>query len=314
MRPTGTRQSALRAPLNPILGTEANVRILRLLTDASGPITGAQLAREVGLSPPGAYRALAVLSSRGVVERLGSGSRGLFQLRRSHPLARALTALFEAERKRMRNLVDDLRAATSKLRPPPRSVWLYGAVADKSDRAGDPIQLAVVAGSKDIEQVVEALRDRVARLERAHDVRVDLRALTEADIATATDDERHALASAIVISGIPPSAVLDWPPGTARHRAHEGQAGHDEHLLQLAAAVAEKVKHDPGVVMRARRYIRRRLPAASSGERKELGEWDRILKTMSAPQLQQFLVDKGETAVRLRQSMPFFEERSHPHA
>ena len=33
MRPTAKLQSALRTPLNDILGTEANVRILRVLAD-----------------------------------------------------------------------------------------------------------------------------------------------------------------------------------------------------------------------------------------------------------------------------------------
>ena len=45
MRPVTVRQSALRAPLNAFLGTEANVRLLRILTQTAEPVTATQLAR-----------------------------------------------------------------------------------------------------------------------------------------------------------------------------------------------------------------------------------------------------------------------------
>lgn len=313
MRPTGTRQSALRAPLNWILGTEANVRLLRLLTGGAGPATATHLAREAGLSSPGAYQALEGLESQGVVERLGGGSRGPFQLRAKHPLARALTSLFEAERRRFHDLLGGLRAAATELSPPPRSVWLYGSVAQQSDRPGDPVPIAVVAGSKEVDRLIDTFRETLTRLEQRHDVRVDVTALTGADIQAATEDERHALERAIVVSGLPPDAVLGRPLKKPGRRVRRGQAQHDEHLLRLAASVAKKLEHDPGVVDRARRYIRQRTRVASPGERKELKEWDRILRTLPIRQLQRFLVDRGDRAARLRQSLPFLEDLPNEH-
>lgn len=314
MRPTGTRQSARRAPLNSILGTEVNVRLLRLLTEFAGPATAAQLAREAGLSSPGVYQALEGLSGQGVVERVGRGSRGAFQLRAKHPLARALKLLFEAERGQFQRLLNDLHAAASELSPPPRSVWMFGTVADRSDRPGEPVRLAVVAGSKDIDRLIDTFHEALTRLEERHDVRIDLRALTGADIQSAGEDERHMLERAMVISGLPPGAVLGTPASKRGKRpVHRGQAQHDERLLQIAASVAKMLERDPGVVDRARRHIRMRTRVASPGERKELEEWDRILRTMSVKQLQRFLVDRGDRAARLRQSLPFLEGVDHPH-
>ena len=56
----------------------------------------------------------------------------------------------------------------------------------------------------------------------------------------------------------------------------------------------------------ARTYISQRLASASPGERRELQEWDDVLRTMSIARLSRFLVDAGQRATRLRQTMPFF--------
>ena len=56
---------------------------------------------------------------------------------------------------------------------------------------------------------------------------------------------------------------------------------------------------------RARAFITSRLTKAAPGEQRELREWDRILRTMSTARLRRFLVDPGERATRLRQTLPF---------
>ena len=97
-----------------------------------------------------------------------------------------------------------------------------------------------------------------------------------------------------------PEAVFRRPLTKGKTRHHRGQAQHDEHLLQMAAMIAEKLERDPGVVDRARRHIQQRLRVASHGERKELEEWRRILRTMSIRQLQRFLLDSGTRAHIMR--------------
>src|SRR2546428_7068125 len=119
MRPATVRQSALRAPLNAFLGTEANVRLLRILTQTAEPVTATQLAREAGLSAPGAYQALEALRSAGIVERVGRGSRGQPRLSHEHPRAPALASLFHAERLRVERVPAGPPAVVPRLSTPP---------------------------------------------------------------------------------------------------------------------------------------------------------------------------------------------------
>jgi hypothetical protein len=78
----------------------------------------------------------------------------------------------------------------------------------------------------------------------------------------------------------------------------------------VAALIADRLKQDPALVDETRRYIERRLPGASPGERLELEEWRDILATMSAARLRRFLVRDDARAARLRQSLPFLSALS----
>jgi hypothetical protein len=53
-----------------------------------------------------------------------------------------------------------------------------------------------------------------------------------------------------------------------------------------------------------RQHVANRAKKASAQERRELLEWDRILATMSPSRLRRFLVEPGERATRLRQTLP----------
>jgi DNA-binding transcriptional ArsR family regulator len=309
MRPTALRQSALRAPLNALLGTEANVRLLRLLTQTGEPISGTQLAREARLSAPGVYQALEGLRAAGIVERLGRGPRGQFRLRAQHPLVPALASLFEAERQRVEQLLDDLRSRARQLSPPPRSVWVFGPVAEQTDAFGDPIDIAMIAGAKQVTVLAEELRGALTEVETRHDVTINVRGLTEADLEGLPRPERALLDGASVILGLPPDAYFKSADSARRPQrgGHRGHEQHDEHLLHLAGRIAAKLKTDATPIDRALRYIHRRARVASAAERKELLEWERLLRSMSLTRLREFLVDRGPQATRLRQTLPFLD-------
>lgn len=309
MRPTAVRQSALRAPLNSLLGSEANVRLLRLLTETHEPVSGTRLARAARLSAPGAYRALEELRAAGMVERLGTGPQGQFRLRKRHPLAAALVALFDAERRRVDRLLHDLRVAAAQLTPPPRAVWLVGPVADETDGPSDPLTIAVIAASSQVAELADALRVALTALEARHDVTIEVRGLSEADLAALPESQRTALANALVLLSLPPDAFFREarPARRLKRAAGQGHRRHDQYLLHAARTIATKVRNDPTLVDRALRYIERRARAASVGERKELLEWKRILRTMSRPRLCEFLADPGPRATRLRQTLPFLD-------
>lgn len=307
MRPTVKPQSALRTPLNTLLGTEASVRVLRVLTESSAPISSGDLAKRAQLDASGVRRTLKALLNVGIVERIGTGRQGQAQLRKGHPLARPLKALFDAERHRVEMVFDSIRSAAGRLTQPPQSVWIEGPVATAGDRMGDPVMLGLLASAGELQELTESLRTMVGPLERTQDVTIELRGRTKADLLTLPARERQRLGEAIALLGPPPTAFL--PPESPRRRGEarptRTHADHDYRLRALASAIADKLRDDPTLADRARAYVRKRLRKASPREQKELREWDQILRTMSTPRLRQFLTDPGPRASRLRQTLPF---------
>ncbi|HEU4586161.1 MAG TPA: winged helix-turn-helix domain-containing protein, partial [Gemmatimonadaceae bacterium] len=151
MRPTSRRESVLRSPLNDILGTEANVRLLRVLSRTQLPMTATELARQAAITLSGVGRALGALERTGIIEFVGVGSRRPVQLRRAHPLVPALEALFSAEEQRVDTIFARIRAAAELLVPAPWSIWVEGPVARGTDGPGDPVVVGVLAGAKELD-------------------------------------------------------------------------------------------------------------------------------------------------------------------
>jgi hypothetical protein len=307
MRPTTHSQSALRAPLNHLLGTEANVRLLRVLATAGTTLGPGELARRATLQPSGVRRAVDQLAARGIVEILGAGPRPQVGWREAHPLGPALRSLFEAEAARVERILTGLKHAAGTVAPPPVSVWIEGPAARGMDRPGDPLLVGVIAPSAEAENAGTQLRDRLAELEVAEDVTIELHVRTRADLAALSRAERDELALAISVFGLPPAALVgkQTPPSAERNK--RSHAILDTSALALAEAVAAKLAEDPGLVQHARQRIARRLEEASSHEQAELREWDLVLRTMSPARLRRFLTDRGERATRLRQTLPFLE-------
>jgi DNA-binding transcriptional ArsR family regulator len=322
MRPPTHRQSALRAPLNQILGTEANVRLLRALSEHGAPSSPAELARRTLLQPTTVYRALVALEDAGIVEPAAGGAPARVALSTRHPLGPAIAALFAAERARADDLHEALQNLASSVKPPPVAVWLEGASSlpgqstsdeesrgrGSEDERSAALILDVVASGSSLDDTTQTLRESVEKIEHRFDVTIGVRGWTLPDLEALPKTERERLSLAIPLSGLPPSAALNRDaggrrgPGQTQLRAH---ADHDRRALALAAAIADKLARDPSLVERARAYIAKRTTGASSGERRELAEWDRLLRTASPARLRRFLVDPGERATRLRQTLPF---------
>ena len=310
MRSPSQSHSALRAPLNDILGTEVNVRILRLLTTTSVPMSKAAVARRTALNASGVGRSIEELIDQGIIESLGTGSRRLYRLRKEHPLASPLIDLFAAELARFASIVDGLRSAVHRLKPPPRAAWIQGPVADESDKPGDPVIVGILASAKSVDQTAEQLRAGVSALELAHDVTIHVQGLTSADCSALPTDEREDLEETVPLLGPGPLDLLSdrhAENATSRQRSHGDL---DRRALVLARAVAARLSEDPVLIERAQQHLERRLRQASARERKEHEEWDRILRTMSLARLKRFLVESSERATRLRQTLPFVDALS----
>lgn len=302
MRTPRRPQSALRAPLNEMLGTEANVRLLRVLVQGDGPITAGELARRADLNRTSVYPALNVLEAAGAIVFIGTGAQRLVQFRTAHPLGAQLAALFQAEAQRVDDLVSSLRSIAAELRPAPTSVWIEGPLLIGSDRPGDAIACYVLADPAALSELMDHFVERVDALERRFDVSIDVRGTTRSELAARADSEAALMQDAILLAGVPPQALR---PDTSRARA-SGLRSHEDHDVRarrLAVAIATKLKVDPGLIRLARQHVAERAKIASAGERRELQEWTRIL-AMPASRLQKFLVEPGERATRLRQTLP----------
>jgi hypothetical protein len=307
MRPPANPQSALRGPLNRLLGTEANVRILRELTRVEAPLSASDLAATTQLGLAGTTKAVAGLITSGIVERVGTSTRSPVRIRGDHPLTSAIRELFRREQEQFERLVERLRDAAAKLDPPPRAVWVQGPVAKGTDRVGDPVTIGILTSAANVDRTRAVLEEEIVALDREFGITLEVRALSAADLETALPEEMAELRSVIALLGPGPAALVSLPAErkagrTAWTRSH---ADADARARAFAVAIADRLATDPTLVPRARAFIANRLTKAAPGERRELREWDRILRTMSIARLRRFLVDPGERATRLRQTLPF---------
>lgn len=309
MRPTSRPQSALRFPLTRLLGTEAHVRVLRLVLSSDIPIGVAELARRAALQASGVARVCARLEDLGVLEPVGRGARHR-QYRRAArgPLVAPLAALFFKERARAESIFERLRQAVRTGPTPIRAAWIEGPVAAGTDRPGDPLVVGVLAEPAVADRARRELEGRLRPLETYGDVLVEVRALTPADLATLDARGRAELDAALPLLGAPP---LEHAPTRrpARRASRAGRAtrhaDREAESLAVAALLAERLRRDPSLVEDARRYLERRITRASPGEHLELEEWQRVLATMPLARLRRFLVRDDARGLRLRQSSPF---------
>ena len=295
-------ENQLLRPLNQILGTQANVRLLRALALSPTCVTSGELAKRAHLGRTSIYPALRALERTGIIEFVGAGSQSQVQLRDRHPLAVGLRELFRAEAHRFDELINALRELLVEPPAQPMSAW-----ADEPTRRApsvDVLRVYLVARPEELEKVSDYFNSRLAQVERAYDVQIDLSGLTRSELETFARAQPDALDEVILLAGVPPMALLEASHRQGNKPTIKSHAEHDARSRRLALAVAAKIKRDPGVIELAADRIKRRAEKASSGERRELTEWMRLLSTMSSARLRRFLLEDSERAIRLRQSLP----------
>ena len=307
MRPPAKRQSALRTPLNCILSTEVNVRVLRVISSSQSPLGKSEVARRAALNPSGVRRSVADLVEFGILEPVGAGRRQLVTMRGRHPLAPALKSLFESERDVFARLLDSLRVTVSQLQPPPDSAWIEGPAARGDDRPRDTIVLGLLASARDVDVIARVLDSRTIDIMGEYDVIIEVKRWTAADLAAAPQPQWSREEEVILLLGPPPASFVQQErpgvdEGNTRSRTHREL---DCRALAIARVIADRLADDPSLVKDARDFVARRMRDASPRERKDLDEWQRLLERLSVRQLRNFLVHSGERATRLRQSLPF---------
>jgi hypothetical protein len=307
MRPIAKRQNTLRYPLNSILGTEANVRVLRALSFTSSSRPYSDLARETGLSSAGLRHAVACLENAGLADVLGASSKQV-RYRREHPLSSELASLFRAEVDTWRDLVDQLRTAFEDVEAAPISVWIVTPEPEGPGEIAGQLVVCILANAGDVNAIRQSAEPAIAKLEAAQDLMIELRPLTRPDLRALSLSDRDRLVRGTPVFGPDPSVFLEdtRSPKDRRKRPTYTHAKHDVRSLALGAAIAEAIMRDPGLIERAHTLVTKRLKRASASERHELREWERVLRA-SPLKLRRLLVDPGERATRLRQTLPFLD-------
>lgn len=302
MRPPKQPQSRLLQPLNEILGTEANVRLLRVLALRNTSLTAGELAKRALLGRTSIYPALRELERTGVVEFIGAGTRKLVQLRERYPLSRNLRELFRAEAHRFDALTTALRELLSALPRAPISAWIDHRGENLENT--DTLILYLVARPEELGTATDYLNDRLADVERKYDVQVAVHGLTRSELETLQMPPLPTLNNVVLLGGVPPDALLGRSRPTADRSTLASHDEHDARSRRLALAIAAKIRRDPGLIAIAEDRAKRRARDAGPRERRELTEWIRILSTMPPARLQRFLLEDSERAIRLRQTLP----------
>lgn len=287
--------------LDPVLGSEAAVRILRELCAADAPLIRAEIARRSGLSLPGVGSALQRLRTAGVVELVGGGARQSVQLRPQHPLVAHLGMLFFAERVHGEAVLERLRRAVASVKPAPTAAWIETASAPS------PAVLTVLARSRAVPATREQLRGPLADVQSDLDVAVEVDVITDADVETAAGETANAWEHATPVYGTGPAGAAMAGPRANGGRTHESR---DASALRRGVWIARQLELDPTLVKRARQWLVKRIPEVSPQEEHELQEWLDVLNGSSVPRIQHVLSDPGERGTRLRQSNPFIHALS----
>lgn len=290
MRPIATSQDGLQFPLNDLLGTEAHVRILRVLSVDSDPIGAPDIAEQAEMSLPGARKALKRLSKTGRVVRYGTGRQQLYALRPGDPIIAGLVKLFDVESLRYESLLSDIRRSVSELSPPPYSVWIIAA----DDLEENILTLGLLSASSTLMRLKQELRKKLYFVEQEHDLTIEIRGFTKADLPTL------ATADSIIHTEI----AFDQPnEGAGIMLSHDEV---DARSIERSVALVSLVNENPALISKARHHVRRLLRENQGTANQDLQEWVEILESYSKQRLLKFLTSQSERAYRLRQSSPFY--------
>ena len=301
MRPTKKKQDSLRAPLNELLSSEVNVRILRVLSLTESMIGRTAVARQAELNASGVRRSLDRLAQLGLVETTGSGRNVAVGLRARHPLAGPVRELFQAERKTYEIVVGTIREAVVKGGSMARAVWLESP----SSRSPGSVDVGVLASVDNVDEAVRIVEKGLEQIAPDLASHFTVHGYTDADLSAADPETLKRLSQVTLLVGWIPSR---WrTPGSGPIRSHRDL---ERSSLELGRWVAERLTDDPSILDRARHWIGRQLDSRSGPGTRDLEEWKAILENLSVRQIQSLLVEDTPRARRLRQSSPFLEGMS----
>ncbi len=302
--------SALKTPLDFILGSQGAVRVLRVLCATDVPLSQSELSRRASLSLSGLPSLLATLESANVISWVGRGRTRQVQISPRFQLVQSLRQLFSEETARWRRIESRLRELVGAMGEGIIASWIEGPVAEDRDTFSDALIVAILSEQSIPVSVQEGLRKQLNQLQATERIIVDLRFHNRADLLRFSESKRNALVKAIPLYG---PAVIDLmdqvtlASGSPTGKKATKQTTARGRLSPRAIAnrIAERLLREPELLEATREHIKRRLFLASSSERLALLEWQGLLETLTPGQIAAILREDSERADALRQNLPF---------
>ncbi len=304
MRPISEKQSFLRNPLNYILGTEAQVRILRVLSQTQNPLSGSEIASQCDLTFRGASKALESLVGVEIVSYIGRERSKLYILFNEHPLAPLLKRLFKNESDIYPAFLEDAKGLFDQIKSKPTCAWIEGDLANNNDIPGSVIRLRFLAGSSEIEVIEKSIVDLVGKLEKKFLVDIELTSMTKADLI-ADHQLKHLNDMKFIGLYGPSPLVYIADPAKKKRQIPKRHQDIDDRNLSIAEELVAAIKENHSFIHEALKYLNKRLKIASRQEANELEEWKRILENSTPIKVCRILTGSSERSKRLRQSIPF---------
>lgn len=154
----------ISSPLDKILDNEAKVKILRFLIKTNAQWNGRQIAKEVGVTPATAHKALHGLHKAGVAILRNVGKTHIYNLNNNNYLVSdLLKPLFAKEDKVLSNIIAIIKRkiSASDIKKDIVSVALFGSVKLRKDRPTSDIDLAVIVRDKEAKKEAENLFEKI---------------------------------------------------------------------------------------------------------------------------------------------------------
>jgi len=294
MRPIASDQDNFRYPLNELLGTRANIRLLRVMAnEVEGPLTAPDVAKRAGLTVPGAQKALNRLYRTGFISRIGGGRRHQYEIYGSDPLIQATLKLFKAEKNRYERLLNAIKAEVNGLIPPPQAIWMCSFPME----IGEPLTLGLLHEVLHLASGIRQFREKLNQVEKEFNQTIELVGYTKADLLE-LDLDAHSL-----LYGVIPSQPKHYGQQVEEPRSH---GGHEKRILGFSRELAKAIQQDTSLLRRAKDHIDHLLLSDHGMANNDLKEWHDILENYSIQRLSKFLLSSSARANRLRQSNPFF--------
>lgn len=184
-RPAAKPVSYLDQPLDEIIGTVGNLRVLRSLFRHGGAIGTSRIVLETRLSREGVRKALRDLVDLRIVREVGTGHSVSYAVDERHPQHAILLGLFQGEQGSRDKVLEAIKAASA---PSDfAGVYIFGSVARYEDHRDSDVDVLVISKVDDPflhEQQADQFRGRLDQETALYGRQVSVIALRPAEMMT----------------------------------------------------------------------------------------------------------------------------------